>query len=106
MIGVGPVERDDAAHHLHDVAAEALGERGANLTGTRRGGFEDFHLQQFPRVERLLDGTCGGGREALLADVGDGFEGVREPAQLGALFRRELGDDGILRSFSKTVSGE
>ncbi|HYP53208.1 MAG TPA: hypothetical protein VEQ42_06685 [Pyrinomonadaceae bacterium] len=87
------VEHERAADDLDEVRAfEACGERRASLLRVVGGRVEDFDFDEFARVESVLDGARGRVGDALLADVQEGFEVVRERAQVRALFGAERCD--------------
>lgn len=87
-VGVRPIKHDDAADRLDDLhARRSGGQRLPHLPRRRRGGFQYLDLDQLARVERVLQRTDGGFRDAFLADVQDGLERVRKRLELRTSFR-------------------
>jgi hypothetical protein len=64
-------------------------ERRADLTRPVRCTIQHLHLQQLPRVERFLDRLHDTGGDAVLADVRDRLQRVRQRFEVGALASRQ-----------------
>ena len=62
---------------LHQLVARVTGRVGSSLT--------DLHLEELPRVERLLDAGDGAIRQTRRADMHHGLEVVGEGAEMGSL---------------------